>query len=470
MNGIGTRVGFREVRSWLRITGTRTGLLARRWIPSRVASPTILLAWEGLLATLVLQLGTAYTSMFASRMGASKAQIGTLASLPSLVALFVLLPGALASERMRNRRRMVVLSVLALGACYFLASLSPIAGPARVLFLIACISVASGPLALYNVSWQAYFSDILPSDARNRAYATRTRMVFFIGIVAVLGVGLALARFPRSDGDRILMYQGMFFLAALLVVPQWRILSRLPSVDRNPPPPRESAGHTLSRSLRVIAAHRGFLWFLGASFFFHMAWQMSWPLFFLTQVVYLGSDESWLSLVSVSASLVQWMTVGFWSRFIERHGVRMTLWIGALGLAFNPLACSIAMRIPGPAALPSYLLLNLVNSLTFSAFQLAILLCLLEVIPEEGKTVNLSIYSLFTTLSNAVMPMVGVGIYRALGNDRFAMMAAMEISAGLRFLGALLFLLRYLLLRKEPDSGRLARMPAPGIGESRTPP
>ena len=74
---------------------------------------------------------------------------------------------------------------------------------------------------------------------------------------------------------------------------------------------------------------------------------------------------------------------------------------------------------------------------------------MLEVIPEKNKTLNISIYTALVTLSNGVMPFVGVNVYRMLGANLKALHTVFWIIFALRIIATGLWALRWRLLRDE---------------------
>ncbi len=407
------------------------------------------MAVEGLLAAIVLNLATGFTTMFATRMGANASQIGLVIALPQFFAMIILVPGSLLAGRIRDRRRPIEIAVVLAGLFYGLAGFSPFMSNFKVWFLIGMISLANVPIALYNTSWQNYFSDIVQPADRNSYYTLRTSMTFFAGIVVIQAVGIILGG-TRSEQVRIWLYQGCYWLAFAITWMQLRILRQSPQDigERS-----ASNWRDLGSAIREMLRCRHFMVFLVFSFIFHCGWYMAWPLFFLLQVDYMGANEAWLSYIAVSSSLLQWLTVRPWGRFIERRGIRLALVIGCLGVAANPVFALLSVYLPAGIQLPGMLILNLVNSCTFSAFQLSILQCLLEAVPERFKSINLSIYSTVLLLAYSLTPILGVQLYNILGADLMAMTWSMAASIFVRLLGALLFLLRWHQLRHEPDCG-----------------
>lgn len=410
------------------------------------------LAVEGLLAAIILNLGSAYSQMFASRMGATDSQIALITALPQLLALLVLIPGALLASRIHDRRRPVEVAVIMTGILYGIAGFSPWLGDNRVWFLIGIISLANVPLVLYNTTWQSYFSDVVPIVNRNSVYAFRMSMTFIAGIVILQATGIMLGS-AQSDAVRIWLYQGCYWLALIVSIVQLRVLRRAPP---------DLGDHVATGLKDLLAAGRellkckGFIFFTLISFFFHAGWYMAWPLFFLVQVDYMGANETWLALITVPASIVQWLTVRPWSRFIERHGIRMTLIIGSVGLAANPMLAVLAASMPPDLRLPVMLVFNIINGFTFSAFQLSILQCMLEAVPVRFRTINISVYTTILLVANAATPMLGIQIYELLGADMQAMVISMAVSSVIRLIGAGLFLLRWHLMRKIPDCGMIS--------------
>ncbi|HBP37579.1 MAG TPA: hypothetical protein DD640_02340 [Clostridiales bacterium] len=413
---------------------------------------TAILANEGLLSAVMLIFATSYTSMFALRIGATDQQVGLISSLPQLFALLVMIPGALLASRLSDRRRPVEISLLLAGFIYGLAGFSPYLGDVRVWYFIGLISLANAPVALYTTSWQNYFSDIIPAEQRNAVYTRRTSRTFIASVITVQAIGLILGG-ARTDTIRITLYQCCYWLAFAVSLLQCLVLRRAPSCVR------ETARITwrdFGQALRVLAHSRRFLAFAFISFILHAGWYMAWPLFTLIQVRYIGADETWLSLVALANYLVPWLTMPFWSKFIEKHGIRFTLVIGCLGMIISPITTLIDAYLPPAWMLPALVFTNCIYGLTFGAFQLTILQCLLEVVPLQNKPLNLSLYTAGILLTNAVLPTLGVQLYAALGSDLRGMTLAMTVSILLRTIGTVLFFCRWLRLRREPDSGMRA--------------
>lgn len=408
------------------------------------------IAIEGLLSAIVLNLATVYTAMFATRLGATSGHIGLISSMPQLFAMLILLPGAMLAGRMNDVRKPVEISLVLTGIFFGLAGLAPFLGTYNIWFLIIMISLANAPLALYNVTWQNYFSDIIPPGKRNSIYTMRMSMTFIAGIVVVQAVGIILGR-AANDNLRIWLYQGCYWLAFIFSLLQLRVLRSSPSRISE----RKGRGfYDLIAAVKTIIHSKAFVKFFAVSLLFHSGWYLAWPLYFLTQVHYLGADEAWLGYIVVAPGIMQWLTIKPWGKFIEKRGVRLALVIGCLGMTINPALSILAAYLPAGVRLPLFLGFGLINAATFGAFQLSVLQALLEVIPQQYKQLNLSIYTTFLLLAHTVMPLAGVQLYTALGENLGSMTIMMLVSSVIRLFGALLFLLRWYKLRAKTDCGR----------------
>lgn len=407
----------------------------------------IFFAYEGVLIALVINLINNNNNLFATRLGASNFQLSLVASLPQVVGMLVLIPGAIFTDRMRNKSGMVIKSLILLSAFYMVLGFVPMMGKYRLIIFLILISLSIGPMTLYNASWQAYFSDVIHTKDRNVTFTLRTSWTFIINIVAPLLTGFVLAS-ASTNSEKLKFHQSFFWTGCILLIIQILILKKI------------SGGNTeaisvikvkdLRNLLFELIENRKFLGFLGAAMFFYMCWQADWTLYYIGQITYLKLNEAWLSYVNVGGALVQFLTIGFWSRINEKHGVRFPIIIGSLGLSFFPLIIIFCTTLPLSIGPLIFLILSTLSNFAFATITLNILQCLLQVIPEKNKTLSISMYTFIIALSNAVMPVVGVKVYTGLGGDLRAFHITFFILFILRIIATGIWTLRWWMLRDEP--------------------
>jgi MFS family permease len=407
----------------------------------------ILFGFEGVLISLVVNLVNNNNNLFATRLGASDFQLSLVIALPQLVAMLVLIPGGILTDRMVNKRRMVILSLFALAAIYIILGFVPLMGKYSLTAFLVLTALSVGPGTLYNTAWQAYFSDVISIKKRNKAFTLRTSWSFIINIATPLLTGILLASAATNTG-KLRFHQSFFWISCVIVIMQILVLRRISGGNV------QTHSVVSLRDLKVaaidLAHNKSFLGFLGVVMFFYVTWQSDWTLYYIGQVNYLKLNEAWLSYAGVGGALVQFMTLGFWSRVNEKHGIRFSIIMGSLGLCCFPLAMIIGTSLPLSIGPSVFLVLNTLSNFAFATVALNLLQCLLQVIPEKNKTLSISIYSLLVSLSNAVMPIVGVKVYTALGADLKALHTTFIIVFVFRVVATGLWTLRWWLLRKTP--------------------
>jgi len=406
----------------------------------------LLFTLEGMLITLVNNLVGNNNNFFATRLGANEFQLSLLTTLPQLVGLLVLIPGGILTDRMKNKRNMVMVSLFAVTVFYALIGFVPMLQTNRLAAFLILFAVSVGPMTIYNVSWQAYFSDMVNEEKQNHIMTYRTALTFVIGIIIPLVSGSLLALATTND-SKIRIHQIYFWIGAALLLLQILVLNQIKGS-----PNASAVRHETGRIKDVVSDllhNKKFLGFVGVAIFFYATWHIDWTLYFIGEVNYLGLDEAWLSYVNIGNAVVQFITIGFWSRLNNKFGVRFGIIFGNLGLAFCPICMIVATGLPIPQGQVVFLIMNTLANITLAAVNLNIMQCLLQVVPENNKTLYISIYTVLVTLSNAFMPLIGVVIYTKLGADLEALQNTFRIIFAARIISTGLWGLRWWRLRER---------------------
>lgn len=405
-----------------------------------------LFTYEGILITLINNLVSNHNNLFATRLGAGDYELSLVTMLPQLVGMAVLIPGGILTDSMKNKRDMVTSALLAVACIYTIIGFVPALGSYKLGAFLFLLALSSAPMTIYNVSWQAYFSDVVHPNARNSILALRSSMAFLIGIVITLACG-ALLSIADTNVEKIRLHQMFLWIAVGFLLLQIIALKKIPSksVRQN----KKLTISELKKAFTNLIYNRRFLGFVIVAIFFYMSWHIDWTLYFIGQTKYLGMNEAWLSYVNIGNAIIQFLTMGIWSRINSKHGVRFAIIFGSLGLSFCPVGMIIATSINTENAKLIFLIMNILFNITLATTNLNILQCLLQVIPEDNKTLNISVYTTLVMLSNGIMPMVGVAIYQKLGADLRALHIIFWIIFVFRIIATGLWALRWWILRKE---------------------
>lgn len=404
---------------------------------------TKIFSMEGILYTLIITLANNNNNLYASRLGATASDLGLIASLPPIVGMLSLIPLAILTDRMRNKKPMVMLSAVGLGFMYVLVGMLAFLDKTKVPFLVLLLVLVNIPMSLYNSSWQAFFSDVVKPCDRNASYSFRTKMNTAVGIFIPLLAGgiLTLA----SGSGKIFVHQIYYWLSFPLALGQVLFLRKIRGGTVH-----EKSALTLSdvrRSALKLFRSRTFLGFLAVALLVYCGWEMDWSLYFLAQFRYLQMNEAEISLITVFCAVTQFLTIGLWSRLIQKKGVRFVFVIGSGGFAFCSCFLVLSLMVPKTPGLILYYIFQSIGSSAFSAFQISVFQCLLEAIPEQNRTLSISIYNTVILMSNTIMPYLGVSIYRSMGESGNAMIIAIAIIGALRIAAALAALFRWYRLR-----------------------
>lgn len=407
-----------------------------------------LLAAEGILFTLIITLAHNNNNLYASRLGASSSDLGLLASLPPIVGMLTLIPFAMITDRLHNKKPMVILSAIGLGFLYILVGMAAFMDSSRVPLLIGLLVLVNVPMSLYNSSWQAFFSDVaLPCD-RNLIYTHRTRMNTAVGVVVPILTGAILT--AASGSNKILVHQIYYWLAFPLAVGQILVLKKITGGFTS------EASHVrlsdLKDSARSLFHNKKFLGFLGVAILVYCGWEMDWSLYFVAQFKFLPLNEAQMSIITVLGSAAQFLTLGLWSRLIQKKGVRFVFVIGAAGFVVSGIVMIISLLLPNPIRMPFYYIFQSIASSTFSAFQLSLLQCLLEAIPNKNRAISISIYNTIILSTNVVMPYLGIYIYNNLGQSIEAIIITFVIISLVRTVSTSAALYRWYHLRNEVET------------------
>jgi MFS family permease len=386
-------------------------------------------------------------NLYAVRLGAGDFELSLVQFLPQFLTLLVLIPGGFLVDSALNKNKAVILSLAAAGAMYFGCSFAPFLSSGGIYLFLAFLSLATAAMAMFNISWQSFFPEAVVSEKRNDILALRTQVGVFVAMLVPLLAGAALALI-EAPGYKTITHQIFYGLVLLLLSANAFHTRKFNAVQ--PAAPKRITKHEVKTAARRLARNKPFLCFAGAAMFFYMTWQMDWTLYFIGQSQYLRLNEFQLGLVTVGGTAAQFLTIRFWSKKNERHGVVLPMTFGILGLALCPISMISAVSMPASAGPYAFLLFNTLSNLAQATVLINVYLCMLEVTDGRYRSFTFSVFSCLTCLSNAVMPVAGVALYRALGGDLNGLRYTFWIVFILRILAAGIWLLRWKSLKDKP--------------------
>lgn len=415
---------------------------------------TLLFGLEGLMLQYVTSINGFGNNLYATNMGASDSQIGMVQLVLNLVAVVLLLPIGIVANRQRSSKTLPVAMLLFMGAMYFVYATVPEFGSNRIAFFFVFLGLTAGVLAVYNAQWQAFFGDAVAERKRNGVYSFRNRFMFLVGTVAPVVCGLCMGTAVDSEG-KLLVLRVFYYIAGALVLCQALILSRIPCpkrTDAEMAAVKRFSPREIGQALGQMATTRAFRSFFLCIMFFYLAWHLDWSMWYIGQTQYIHMTEAQLSYYNGLVCVGQLLTVGLFARLNERKTVHFSFIFAVLGHTFCSLAMLVGVNLPQGSQLIPFMAMGILGSVPQGCIQLCAVQMLLDVTPQRNRALIISLHTMVVTLSNAVMPYLGVQLYQALGADHHAMTLFALIALCARGSAALLFIWRYRHLKK---TGRL---------------
>lgn len=376
---------------------------------------------------MAMNLVTPFIGVWALGLGASNLQIGLISSLPPLIGLAAMLPGAFFVERFSSKRVVTGAFIFFNRLFFIFLALTPVLPAYQVWFLVIVNGLMNFPGSIANVAWQSFIAGAIPPRDRARAFAHRNRLTALFGIAVTFVAGQIFRIVPKANLS--IVYQVFFitaFLFALMEV--WAHMQMREEIE-DIPEDRPRTG--LTETFKAIASSRTFMIFCLCSLTFHFGWQMAWPLFSIYQVKNLGANETWISIINVINGLASFLTYSLWRSFIEKKGNHLALAVAALGISSCPFFYALSTSILHVVAA------NAVVGVAIAGINLALFNSLLDTVPDEGRTIYIAAYTMLINASATIAPMVGIALL-----NRWSILIALLVAGALRLLGTCTFFVR----------------------------
>ena len=123
-------------------------------------------------------------------------------------------------------------------------------------------------------------------------------------------------------------------------------------------------------------------------------------------------------------------------------------------VVFCPVVMLIGLHVPEGARAVVFLAMGTLVCSPQSGTNLCLVQMLLSAVPQRNRSLIISLHMMVVTLSNALMPYLGVRLYEAMGADRRALVLFNVTVLCIRLCAFALFSLRALRARRAAESER----------------
>ena len=382
---------------------------------------------NGILFTIVVNLYKPFAAKFIFRLGGTESHVSLSTSLPGLIAVFVTIPGLIMMSNTSDKKKSMMryffgsrLFVLSFAFIpFFPSAMQPMA-------FVILSSLMNIPESISTTGLQSFSGDIFLSEVRPTAISARNKFSTLAQIISAYIIGIILKGFGDSGDDIIMVYQIFFVLAFIIGLFEIYTFNKIKETSCSP-----KLDINLKESFIEIFSNKKFNIFLVCSLLFHFGWQMGWPLFNIYQIKYLGADEWWLTILSITSAIVMFFSFGYWKKLIHKKGNSFVISSATLGMAATPILFALS---------PNLYIITVTGLITgfFTAGTItALLTLLLEVTPDKNRILYIGVHVTLTSITLFLAPTLGDFIL-----SHTSIYFALCASAFFRLIGSISFFIR----------------------------
>jgi MFS family permease len=400
---------------------------------------------NGILQALSINLVMPFASLYTKRLNGTDNDIALLNAYPSIFSILAVFLGTYLFRRFRNKKKVTAI-FFGFGRGFFLIFVLIPFLPAwlRPGLFVLFYGAMSFPNSIANMGWQSYLADLFPEKWRGRAFSKRSSLSTISALVVTLITGNLLYFIPKTDNERIKLYQIFFIIAFVIAI--FEVLSlvkhRLDKNSKQVETITEFKNEPLMKRLtnisKLVISNKRFLDYCICVVIFHFAWQMGWPLFFTYEYDILHSNEFWASIILTVSSLFQALTFPLWQKLSEKKGNAFAISFAVFLMSITPFLYIVSTNII------HIVIFNTITGAAVAGTILLLLSNLYETAPNENRTLYIGIYTVLTNITLMFAPILGMRL-KNLTN----IYTALLIVGLLRFLSAVVFYFRHLKYKKS---------------------
>lgn len=388
--------------------------------------------WAAIFSAVV-----SFNATYALRLGASNQLVGWLSSLPSLFAMFIMIPTARFLETKSNRAPWLNYSLLMGRLGFFGAALIPwVLRRYQAEAVVALFIIRTIPITFFNTGFSPLMADVIPEQSRARVFANRNIILSAVTAISTLLAGrwldvaseLEWATFPMN-------YQILYIVGSVAAVASAYFVSRIQApptkvIDRrvDPEAKRPPWREIRAAARAMLTEQQDFVRIVVNTLVFNLGAWLVMPLYMILFVRQLQATDGWIGLNTTLANLGVIAGYAIWRWGIERLGDHRTLLISIPLSASYPFLVSLFPNLN--AILVWGILINLINpGVNLSHTNIFYRVC-----PEDRRASYMAVYSSAMNVGAFVCPMIGVALAEIMDIRQ-----VLIIGGIIRLVGALMF-------------------------------
>jgi len=354
---------------------------------------------EGAFAVASDNLAGPYLTLFAMAFQATPSQIGMLSAFPNLLGNILQIPYGMLAETVRDKRILCIVGGLLARTSWILIAFLPFlfAPEKRIPIIILLASLRIVAANLGAPAWAALQAGIVPKPIRGKYYANRNVVLNFCALLATFAAGFLLELpFPVN-------YYIIFGTAAVLGAASTHVFRTIPF----PPPAAKSRGSwkstvgLLRQFFQTVRGNKSFINYVYSA----IVWNFGVTFLGTLTAVYfiedLGGHEGAWAWVTAASLAAQTICQRYWGTLADRFGPKNTMVLSGAAVCAVPILWFLA---PTSGAA---IVVNFISGFLWGGYNLAAFNLLLEITPEDNRSMYIGAYNTFMGLATAVGPVLG---------------------------------------------------------------
>lgn len=350
-----------------------------------------------------------FISLLALSMGASKAVIGLVTSIPNFVNLFSqILWGSLAD--MTKRKKLMIVA----GGIFWAILWIPVAFTKDPIVLIALISLQAFLSAISVPAWTVALMRSIPAYQRGSVsgkFNSIGALGSFVGTLVGGYIVFTLGFVP------FLFYITCFF-GLLSMLPFFFVkLPTMPTYSSS-----FSSAFKKTFDIQAVIKEKKLMSLIKTITFLNFAVSLAGPFFSVYVIQKLGGSSLDVAIIAAIGALAGSLFFSTWGKLVDYLG-RKTVMLGCIiPITLIPLVYVISNNVYW------IYLYTVVANMSWAGFNLAAFAYLTDVVPSERGSYYISMYNFLTGLSTAVAPFIG-GIIADMTSITFVFLLSTMIRA-----------------------------------------
>jgi hypothetical protein len=371
-----------------------------------------------------------FLSVFLVRLGASSILVSLLTSLPALAGMLFAIPLGQFLERQPNLVPWYSRARVLVQGSYALIGLVPfllVNGSTAAIAIIVVWALITVPQTIVNITFTIVMASVAGPRQRQYLMSRRWSILGVTTAIVVALLGWLLERLPFP-----LNYQIVFIGSFLGGLISFAFSRQIVLPDTPVPTQAQREAVPLRTRMRMIwsdlRSHAPFSRFILSSFVFNMGMTLAIPLLPLYWVRGVGASDFWIGLINTVNNGIVMVGYFVWAGIARRRGNGFVLHICAFGLILYPLLTGLTNRVE-PLVLYAGIAGIFGAGLSLVLFDISLATC-----PPDHTASYIALYQFTTYVATLIAPLAAPFLADLLGYG-----PALYVAAGLRFAGAILF-------------------------------